>query len=638
MKKILLLLAVAILMPTTIVAQSFEWQQASALKSVNHRFASPAKLQLAENQKIMGHYDTDDVASPNSGLGLTGLPGVIPIATVISPQELAVFQGGKIVAFRVGIANATTVSRVFVIPVGPAGIPSGLGTKTEWSCNVSAAGWNEIALETPYEINLDESTSLLIGFDYQQTSNNYPISAVNVGDIYPSYCYLLSGRVPQWQDVGLSAYGNLSVQCIVESDSFPDYDLNMSSLVASNYVKAGEMLDFMFKVRNSGVKTVAAGNVSFEVSVDDMKKGEFNNSEAIASQNVRLVGQVETDGLESGTHTLAVTMVALNGEPIENPQTLECEFKVYANSFPRQKHMVEQLTSTYCTYCPLGNSMLSLLTSQRDDVVWVGLHGNLGSGVDPFRSNQCDSIMFYLAGPSISYPSGAFDRSTGWEDDVKIVNGLGYYSQYHQQVADELGNFFDYITASIPTFATISGDFTNEYQTRNATVTISGELTPDFDIMMGEDARLTVYIVEDSLIAPQLNSGTWVAEYLHNGVFRCALGSVEGVALNKTRANQYENSFLFTVPEDWNMKNLRAVAFISRPLKNGGSIFTDMYINNAESVRLVSETGGIEEILTDEDAIPVGYYDVMGRQIDGPRQGINIVKMSNGTAKKVLIR
>jgi hypothetical protein len=29
---------------------------------------------------------------------------------------------------------------------------------------------------------------------------------------------------------------------------------------------------------------------------------------------------------------------------------------------------------------------------------------------------------------------------------------------------------------------------------------------------------------------------------------------------------------------------------------------------------------------------------VTGRQIDGPRKGINIVKMSDGTAKKVLVK
>ena len=52
-----------------------------------------------------------------------------------------------------------------------------------------------------------------------------------------------------------------------------------------------------------------------------------------------------------------------------------------------------------------------------------------------------------------------------------------------------------------------------------------------------------------------------------------------------------------------------------------------------------STVNGIEEILAqDGNAVPVAYYDVMGRLLDGPRPGINIVKMSNGTAKKVLVK
>ena len=84
------------------------------------------------------------------------------------------------------------------------------------------------------------------------------------------------------------------------------------------------------------------------------------------------------------------------------------------------------------------------------------------------------------------------------------------------------------------------------------------------------------------------------------------------------------------------MGNLNVVAFISRPIAAG--VYTDMELNNAESVKLYNPSHGIDEILTDDDAVPVEYYDVMGRKMEGPRHGINIVKMSNGTAKKVLVK
>jgi len=636
MKKLSLLLFAAMLLPMAMGAQTGLLQRAGTPLKTNSRHMAPAQVTLGENQKIMGHYDTDDVASTNEGLGLTGLPGVIPIATVLDPSELAVFQGGKIVAFRVGLAAATPVTRVFVAPVSAAGVPSGIGAMTEWSCNVSNAGWNEITLETPYEINLDGNTSLMIGFDYAQTSSNYPISAVTVGTIYPSYCYIKSGRKYTWENVGLDSYGNLSVQCIVESDNYPDYQLQMANLKVANYVKAGQDMNFTFDVRNSGIKDIEVGAVGFDVMIDGEKVSSLTNDAVISSQFVDLQGTVAIpQDLESGSHTLSVVMNSLNGEALTEAQTVERSFILYANGYPRQKHMVEQLTSTYCTYCPLGNSLLNILTTQRDDIIWVGLHGNLGSGVDPFRCDQADTIMAYMTGGSISYPSGVFDRSTGWEDDVNIANGLGYYEQYHSQVASELGVFFDYITEMTPTFATINGRC--KLNDNVAEVVISGEMTPDFDVMMGENAKLNVYIVEDGLVAPQLNAGTWINDYTHNGVFRVALGSVFGVAFNKD-GDSYSNSFEFTIPEGWNKDNLRVVAFISRPLSNGGGgAFGDMYIDNADVFNF-NTSEGVDELLIEEDAVPVGYYDVTGRQTNGLQQGINIVKMSNGTAKKVLVK
>ena len=559
------------MMPAVINAQAVLQPKNSApLRAMAH-YNAPAKAVIAENQKIMGHFDSDNFLE--GGLGMTSMPGVIPLSTVISPEELKVFQGGKIVAFRVGLAEATPVTRVFVAPVSSAGVPDGVGTLVEWPCQAGEQGWNEIVLETPYEINLDETTSLMIGFDYTQTRTNYPIAVSDEGDIYPTYAYLKTGRVPKWTDMGITSY-NVAVQCIVENDNFPEYILNFNKLYVPDYLQSGKDLEFLFHVKNSGVKRVSPGALTFDVTLDGEPLTTISNTAEFSYKDTTFEYALPVGELASGTHTMSVTMASLNGEPLETPVTLNGSFKVFAESFPRQKHIVEQLTSTYCTYCPLGNSMLSILTAQRDDIIWVGVHGNLNGGVDPYRSAQGDSLMSYLTGGQISYPSGAFDRMTGWEDDVNIVNSLGYYEQYHQLVADQLGLFFDYIGEDIPSFASINMECELDTASREMSLTVSGDLSSDFDIMMGEDSKLTVYLIEDKLVAPQLNSGTWVDDYMHNGVFRRAMRSVLGTTLNRN-GNSYSNEFKYTIPGGWNINNLRVVAFVSRPLKRTMS-FTDL--------------------------------------------------------------
>ncbi|MBQ6079845.1 MAG: Omp28-related outer membrane protein [Muribaculaceae bacterium] len=546
-------------------------------KSFNSRLMTPARADLADNQRIMGHYDTDDVAASDDGLGITGLPGVIPISTILTPNEIAMFQGGKIVKFRVGLANSTTVSRVFVAPVSSSG---SIGTLTEWTCSVSSAGWNEITLATPYEINLDDNMSLLIGFDYRQTSSNYPISAVAVGDIYPSYIYYQGS----WQNVGLDSYGNLSVQCIVEKDNYPDYYVGVSELYVPTYTKLGEDIYYLFATRNLGVlNSIPAEACTYDILIDGEVVATISNPEELTNNNKDLNGYIPSDGLTPGRHTMTIRVNTLFGEPVENPVSTSKDFMLFENGFERQMHLIEQFTSTYCTYCPLGNSMLSILTSMRDDIAWVGIHGNMQSGNDPMSTAQGDTIMAYQGGDS--YPSGSFDRSTGWEDDVNIVTGLGYYEQYHQQVAQAISEFFDYL-AEAPSFATININSTYDAGTRQAVITIDGEITPDFDEMMGADSKLTVYITEDGITARQLNQGTWVSNYVHNGVFRVALNSAMGNNLSRN-GNTYKNEFTYTIPSSWNAENLNVVAFISRPLANGATgVYTDMYVNQANKRKL----------------------------------------------------
>ncbi len=643
MKKFLLLVMAMALVP---IAMNAQWlnapqahgllQRVNSIQGFDTRHKAPAQMDLPANQKILGHYDTDEVQT-GGYLGLQSFPGVIPTAIELTPDELGMFQGGKIVAFRVGLAASTPITRVFAAPSSE----NGLGEMTEWACNASAEGWNVIPVDPPYEINLDSNTGLMVGFDYQQTSSNYPISAVMAGNISPTYMYINYQGKPDWYDLGLDAYGNLSLQVIVESDNYPDYYLVMGQIsAASKYVQAGEVMPFTFTVKNGGTQTIDAGALMFNLMVDGEVAGEISNKTAIGGSFATVEGIINAATLETGSHTLSIVPATLNGEPIE-ANAINYDFIVYTSCFPRQKHLVEQLTSTYCTYCPLGNSMLSILTSQRDDIIWVGIHGDLNSGKDPFTTDEGDEIMYYLTGGSISYPSGVFDRTVGWDDPNTLSNGLGYNAQYHQQVANELGAFFDNIAQTTPTFATINAEC-HDIETMGGFpdtlyVTVTGQVTPDFTQMMGEDARLNVYVVEDSLVARQLDNGRWISGYVHNGVFRKALSTPRGESLN-IQGDTYENSYKCVIPEDWRVDKLHVVAFISRPLENGGDgNFADMYVDNAEIFN-VNIAMGVDELANDKDAVPVAYYDVMGRQLNGPQQGINIVMMSNGTARKVLVK
>lgn len=526
-------------------------------------------VDLGPNQLLMGHYTTDSLSV--NGWGQSFLNGVNPIATDITPDELAVFQGGKIVAFRIGLASQSPITRLFVMPVAANGNPT--GEITEWPCNVDGQqGWNLIELQEPYQINLPDGYSLRIGFDYEQLSKTAkPISAVKVGTVYPT----LILRNGKWMNYGVNTQGNLSLQCVVENEDFPQYVLRIRDLNCRTKFVAGDDMNYSFKVCNLGVNNIDAGDLVFDIAIDGIVLKTITNPVALSQNYITIEDVISTEGLNlaAGGHTLKVTATTLKGEPIE-PISLSATFQTFDYGFSRQMHLVEQFTSTGCTWCPVGSANLTNLCNMRGDVAWVGVHVLFGSPVDPFATAQNDTLQAYQG--IDGYPEGTFDRAMG------IGASGDLYAVLSSTTATTMSTFLDYVSET-PSWASININSTFNEATRDAVITVDGKLVPGFDELMGGEGRLTVYITEDNLVASQINQGTLENNYVHNGVLRKALVSVKGVDLKK-KGDTYCNEFTYTIPTDWKAEDLNIVAFISRPLRPDH--LSDLYVTNANKRKL----------------------------------------------------
>ena len=266
-------------------------------------------VELGPNQKLLGHYTTDDLAT-------------------------------AIVSFRIGLVEEAPISRLFVMPIGLDGQLT--GEIAEWPCEVSGQpGWNVIELEEPYEIDLPEGYGLRIGFDYEQVDNkSKPISAVKIGTVYPTY--ILRGS--NWMNYGVNTKGNLSMQCIVENDHFPQYILRLANMTCKNTLVAGDDLPFSFQIRNLGAIDIAAGGVTLDIAIDGNVVKTIINPMDLTNEYATIQDVVSTEGLTASAHTLSVTIATINGEPVERPITLSTTFKCFDHGFSRQMHLVEQFT------------------------------------------------------------------------------------------------------------------------------------------------------------------------------------------------------------------------------------------------------------------------------------------------------
>ena len=564
MKKLLSLLLAALLLPLTAGA-----------------------LDLQPNQLLMGHYLTDDLAT--TGWGSTILEGLATVATDITPDELARYKGGDIVAFRVGLTLSTPISRVFVIPVMPDGTVL-TNQMTEWPCEASSKGWNMIELATPYTINVPEGYSLRIGFDYEQATKFVkPLSLVRVGTNYQTY-HLVGD---EWRKLVLASKGNLSLQCVVENDHFPQYVIRVNDLVLDHSLaQVGTTFAYSFDTYDLGATGVPAGGCTYEIAIDGHVIETLTNPVALTDQGITMEGSFSTAALAAGNHTFTVTPVMVNGDILENSTVFEVHFSLYDYGFERQMRLVEQFTSTNCIHCPKGTAALQALSDLRGDIAWVAVHQDMNAP-DVFKTLQGDTIR-QLQGIN-GYPEGTFDRTAGVAAAGQVYAVLTYDNA--QQGANYFSSFLDYVDQLMPAWATVFINSAFDDNTRKATVTVNGDLAPGFDGLMGEDSKLTVYITEDGLLEPQYNSGVWVDDYIHNNVLRLALGSAMGVNIHKVGDNKYKNEFTVDIPSDWNAENMNIVAFISRPL---GNDLSDIYVTNC-NMRAFGISDELELIRGDVD-------------------------------------
>ncbi len=110
-----------------------------------------------------------------------------------------------------------------------------------------------------------------------------------------------------------------------------------------------------------------------------------------------------------------------------------------------------------------------------------------------------------------------------------------------------------------------------------------------------------------------------------------------GTKLN-VEGNKYENNYNVTLPDGWNKKNLNAVAFIGNAITDENLANGNIWVTNANCVKADYSTTGISTPTASAENRPVEYYTLDGIRIETPAKGLNIVKLSNGEVRKIMIK
>ena len=696
MRNIYLMTAAIAMMAMTANAQSMKhinmnassqnWAETSAPQKVENstkKVATRAGSDIADNQRYINYSYDESYVWPATFPADT--QGAISLGTLFYSDAFKNFEGCKIVGARFYVNIPIGASKVGICHVK-------IENNTPYVGDILAskevpstvAHWNYVWFDEPYKIDTKNFDGLLPYYDFTPSNMSadagYPIASSGT---YAGTCGALAygdvdGKHDQsswaWQPIYLGTDGsNLMIQLIIEKEdgNFILHDLVLDKIAMSPFVKNNTKTGLAFTCHNDGRDNIT--NVKFGIEVDGEKMGTFTYDKTTAGDAFREITNADYSNIPVGLpinkdwaigeHEVTVYPVLVEGKEPEGDLTndkLTTKFKVYKDNFDRTKNLVEFYTCQMSKYTFFADAVLTKTAKARedDDLAIVSIHGD-GQQVNEDGSVETLSDVFtvpeanklaYYSTPSDG--SAAFNRYF-YDNDVinaekaLTVNMAAQDPSDQDNVVGMLNTIIKESAAYYPSFSTVGIDSKLDDATGKLSIKVMGKLINQYQQLIGDDARLTVYLTEDKIIGKQ-NTGGSIAKprFTHNYVLRKIVTGTLGDAL-QTNGNSYENDYEVELDDAWKSKNMHIIAFVSRPMKETekdgktalASAMNDLWVDNTNMVAVgESDLTGISNVINWNEVKEVGRYTIDGQKLNAPTKGINLVKLSNGQTIKVIVK
>ena len=696
MRNIYLMTAALAMMAMTANAQSMKhinmnassqnWAVTSAPQKVENsirKVATRAGSDIADNQRYINYSYDESYVWPATFPADT--QGAISLGTLFYSDAFTKFEGCKIVGARFYVNIPIGASKVGICHVK-------IENNTPYVGDILAskevpstvAHWNYVWFDEPYKIDTKNFDGLLPYYDFTPSNMSadagYPIASSGT---YAGTCGALAygdvdGKHDQsswaWQPIYLGTDGsNLMIQLIIEKEdgNFIIHDLVMDKIAMSPFVKNDTKTGVAFTCHNDGRDNIT--NVKFGIEVDGEKMGTFTYNKDNVGDNFREITNADYSNIpvglpidkdwSIGEHEVTVYPVLVEGKEPAGDLTndkLTTKFKVYKDNFDRTKNLVEFYACQLSKYTYFADQVLAKTAKAReeDDLAIVSIHGEsqqqnedgtVETLEDVFTVPEANKLAYYST-PSDG--SGAFNRYF-YDNDVinyekaLTVNMAAQDASDQENVVGMLNTIINESATYYPSFSTVGIDSKLDDTTGKLTIKVMGKLINGYQKLIGDDARLTVYLTEDGVIGKQ-NSGGSIAKprYTHNHVLRKIVTGTLGDAL-QTNGNSYENDYEIELDDAWKSKNMHIIAFVSRPMTEKevdgktalASAMNDLWVDNTNMVVVgESDLTGISNVINWNEVKEVGRYTIDGQKLNAPTKGINLVKLSNGQTIKVIVK
>ena len=538
----------------------------------------------------------------------------------------------KIQAVRFSLVASHVIGvKVWIANRLPTATPSADNTLWVQSVAKDDLGENiDVALDTPLDIPAE---GLYVGYSFTITSastesDQYPIL---VGGNDHPYGLLVrtNTAIPNWSTLYGQGFGSLSIKVLMEGQ-FAERAVVPSFATENHFVEKGKQTDVDLMLTNNGQSAVS--NISY--TIDDGQEQTVSLSKALkpfATDYVTISVAADATA-QSSTKTLTVTRV--NGEANQSVSP-SAQFTLNTlDQFIQRNVVVEEFTGTACGFCPRGMvGMEKLREKFGDRFVGIAIH----------QYNETDAM--YIANyASLGFsgaPSCIIDRTMMTDpyygDSGDICNEFSWAMEVPATVAVDVVGIIDEAETEVAVTASVTSLFDTS-DLRIEYVLVGDGLSGSTNAWTQSNNYATSAVAEEDLKI-FARGGKYgqsnVIGYVFNDVALAWAGSSDVEPLGKLTGGQTRKvSHTLKLPTKATMRNalrkgtIHAVALI---------INADGTIANAVKKQVVDATG-ISSVTTDAPTATTQRYSIDGRQLLAPQRGLNVVRMSDGSVRKVVVK
>lgn len=686
MRNIYLMSAALALMAMSANAQSMKhinkevtaktWVETATPQKAAKKIATRAG-ELEANQRYINYSYDESYVWPS---GMKGAKGTLSLGTIFYSDAFKKYEGCKIAGARFYLTAPIGNSKVTICKIDDKGNVTNAIAEKEIS--TTQLHWNYVWFDEPYTIDTKDFYALLPYYDYtpEKVESERPIGSS--GTYVGPYGFLAFGDIYedgrdetkwQWEPISAGYDGsNLMIQLIIEKEdgNFILHDLVMNKMAMVPFAKSDTKTGLAFTCHNDGRDNIT--NVKFGIEVDGKKIGSFTYDKTTVGDAFREITDADYSNIPVrlpidkdwtiGEHEVTVYPVLVEGKEPAGDLTndkLTTKFKVYKDNFDRTKNLVEFYACQKSQYTYFADAVLTKTAKARedDDLAIVSIHGD-GQQVnedgtvetlsDVFTVPEANKLAYYST-PSDG--SAAFNRYF-YDNDVinyekaLTVNMAAQDASDQDNVVSMLNTIINESATYYPSFSTVGIDSKLDDATGKLTIKVMGKLINQYQKLIGDDARLTIYLTEDKVKGKQNTGGTMAKPTTHNHVLRKIVTGTLGDAL-QTNGNSYENDYEVELDDAWKSLNMHIIAFVSRPMTEKevdgktalASAMNDLWVDNTNMVVVGdSDLTGISNVINWNDVKEVGRYTIDGQKLNAPMKGINLVKLSNGQTIKVVVK